>query len=496
MRLIYLFVVVLLFQFSLIGQNTERLTETLQFPREQAEVRINGVLTFVDKLHLFSYFIEWSGGPLPMKIRFASEAERTWLSENALETSEIVDFRSMVVVDREDGAERGLTQVKAVDDAYPIYGTPVLSPEMSLSEAFEGQRGVPGAVMDKLLIDRLGLEIGDIFRLGSADLILMAELVSEPDSAAGGFGLGPRTLVRTDSLERSGLIGPGSLFETEYRMRLPEGTDLAALEAEAMTLFRDSGLRWQDSRNGAPGAQAFVERVGAFIVLVGLAGLAVGGVGVSAAVRAYLSAKTPVIATLKTLGAPSRTIFATYLIQIGLISALGVALGVALGAALPLIFQPIIEARLPVPANFGLHPGPLLEAALYGALTALIFALWPLAKTEDVRAATLFREAGGTIGRLPKLVYLLAIIGLAALLVAAAAVFSGVPELALWTAAGIMGALVILGFAAMGIRALARWMSSQSWMRGRTPLRLAMAAVGGPREEAAAVRSSCPWDWA
>ncbi|MEL6658436.1 MAG: N-acetylmuramoyl-L-alanine amidase [Bacteroidota bacterium] len=76
MRLIYLFVAVLLFQFSLIGQNTERLTETLQFPREQAMVRINGVLPFVDQLPFFSYFIEWSGGPLPMKIRFATEADR------------------------------------------------------------------------------------------------------------------------------------------------------------------------------------------------------------------------------------------------------------------------------------------------------------------------------------------------------------------------------------------------------------------------------------
>jgi putative ABC transport system permease protein len=53
----------------------------------------------------------------------------------------------------------------------------------------------------------------------------------------------------------------------------------------------------------------FVDRMGAFLVLVGLAGLAVGGVGVSAAVRAYLDAKTATIATLKTLGAEARTIF-------------------------------------------------------------------------------------------------------------------------------------------------------------------------------------------
>ena len=49
---------------------------SLHFPREQAEVRINGILPFVDQLPFFSYFVEWSGGPLPMKIRFATEADR------------------------------------------------------------------------------------------------------------------------------------------------------------------------------------------------------------------------------------------------------------------------------------------------------------------------------------------------------------------------------------------------------------------------------------
>ena len=54
------------------------------------------------------------------------------------------------------------------------------------------------------------------------------------------------------------------------------------------------------------GCAEFVDRLGAFLVLVGLAGLAVGGVGISA-IRAVLSAgKTGVIATLKTLGADRR----------------------------------------------------------------------------------------------------------------------------------------------------------------------------------------------
>jgi putative ABC transport system permease protein len=89
-------------------------------------------------------------------------------------------------------------------------------------------------------------------------------------------------------------------------------------------LFADTGMRWRDARNGAPGVQEFVDRIGAFLVLVGLAGLAVGGIGVSSAVRAYLDGKIATIATLKTLGAEARTIFTVYFAQIGLLTLVGI----------------------------------------------------------------------------------------------------------------------------------------------------------------------------
>ena len=179
-------------------------------------------------------------------------------------------------------------------------GEVVLDPPIPLPDALAGSDSLPGAVMERVLKDRLGLEAGDTFRLGTQEFILSATLVTEPDSAAGGFALGPRTIVRTDDLANSSLLGAGTLFSTKYRLDLPDAAPLEALENEAETLFETSGLRWTDARNGAPGVQQFVDRLGAFLVLVGLSGLAVGGVGVSDAVRAYLSGKTGVIATLKT----------------------------------------------------------------------------------------------------------------------------------------------------------------------------------------------------
>ncbi|MEM6371612.1 MAG: FtsX-like permease family protein [Pseudomonadota bacterium] len=422
---------------------------------------------------------------LDFTYRFATPEERAWMDRVATDVSEIADFRSMAVVDGPDGAERGLTQIKAVDDAYPLIGAVELTPKIALDAALADQNGQPGAVMERALIDRLGLSVGDSFRLGTQDFTLTAELSREPDSAAGGFALGPRTIVLHDSLANAQLLAAGTLFNSKYRLTLPPDTDLAALEAQARTQFENSGLRWTDSRNGAPGVSEFVDRLGAFLVLVGLSGLAVGGVGVSAAVRAYLADKTSVIATLRTLGAERATIFQTYFLQIGALSLLGIAIGLILGALLPVLLAPVIEARLPIPARFAVYPEPLLESAIYGALTALVFTLWPLARAEDVRAATLFRDALSGTRLLPAPRYLAWIgVGLAALIICAG-LFSGTWWLTLWTAGGIAFALALLALAATGIRWLSRRAAPQA--KGRPALRWALGAISGTREGAASV---------
>ncbi len=426
------------------------------------------------------------GGDAEMSFtyRFAAPEERAFMEGIAVAVSETVDFRSMVVVDREV-PERGLTQVRGVDDNWPLYGEAGLDPPISVAEALE-TGDLPGAVMAPLLMDRLGLQVGDRFRLGTREFELRAALVDEPDGAASGFGLGPRTIVTLDGLDGSGLLQPGTLFDSQYRMALPDGHNIAALEADAQA-FEASGARWRDARNGAPGVAEFVDRIGAFLVLVGLAGLAVGGVGVSSAVRAYLDGKIATIATLKTLGAEARVIFAAYFAQVGLLTLVGIALGLLLGAGAPILFGPLIQAQLPVPVAISVYPAPLAEAALYGALTALIFTLWPLARTRQVRAAALFRDASGGARQWPEPIFVAQTGVLAAILVAAAVWLSGIPRLALGTAAGLMGALAILAISAWAIRMLARHLARGRMARGRTALRAAFGAVGGPGSEAGSV---------
>ena len=67
-------------------------------------------------------------------------------------------------------------------------------------------------------------------------------------------------------------------------MKLPSSTNLDTLASTVET----DGLKrptLADAREASPSIAEFVDRLGSFLILVGLAGLAVGGIGVSSAVR-------------------------------------------------------------------------------------------------------------------------------------------------------------------------------------------------------------------
>lgn len=421
------------------------------------------------------------GGDVEMDFtyRFAAPEEKAWMASHAARVSEVVKFRSMAVV----GEDRALTQVKAVDDLWPLVGAVGLEAG-TLADAFAVESGVPGGIMEKVLAERLGLKVGDRFKLGLQEFRLGAVLVKEPDSAAAGIGFGPRTIVRTADLAQSGLIAPGTLYETGYRLLLPAGADLEVLKVAADAAFRDNGMQWSDRRHAARGVEQFVTRLGSFLILVGLAGMAVGGVGVASAVRAFMATRVATIATLKVLGAEGALVLKVYLAQIGVISGVGVGIGLVLGAGAPVVAAPLLASVLPFPAAFGIYGAPLAQAAFYGVVTGVMFALWPLSQAIRQGAASLYRGAAPVW---PRAQHVMAMAGLLALFVGGAVWFSGSWRLALGTLGGVLAALLVLAASGFLLARLARWVARRRVVDGRPGLRLALAAIGGPRSEAMAV---------
>lgn len=297
------------------------------------------------------------------------------------------------------GDDQALVELKAVGDAYPLYGDMRLTPAQPLAEALAPRDGLWGAVAEPTLADRLGLAVGDTLRLGEATVVLRGIIDHEPDRVASVFAFGPRLMVALPALEATGLDQPGSLIRHVTKLRIEDGATPEAV-AEALTArFPDAGFRARTTDDAAPGLQRFLDNITLFLTLVGLTALLVGGIGVANAVKAYVDGRVETIGVLKTLGAPARLVFRVYLVQIGLLAVVGVILGLALGALAPWALSGVLSRLLPVELQGGLYAGPLLEAAAFGLLTALVFGLWPLSRTRDIPAAALFRASFAT--RLP-----------------------------------------------------------------------------------------------
>ncbi len=419
--------------------------------------------------------------------RFADEAERAWMETEAGALSEVVNFRGMIGAP--DG-ERALAQIKGVDGAYPLVGEVTLQ-EGEIDAALAERDGVFGAVVEQSMIDRLQLSIGDDLRLGTNTVELRGIIDIEPDREASGIGLGPRLMVSRAALDGAGLLREGSLYRVSYRLDLAEGDTAADMRNRVDEAFPDAGWRWRDLSDPSPGTTRAVERIGTFLVLVGLASLAVGGVGVSAATRGYLDRKTETIGTLKALGASGGLTVAVYLIQIMLLTLVGIAIGLVIGAGVPLMLGSTLREALPVPADFGVYPGALFEAAAYGVMTALLFSLWPLAMARETPAAVLFRDVVERGRQLPRPLYLLGLLLLFVALVGAAIYFSSNVLIGGFFVGGLVLALIAFALVAQFVRWFARWLGRRAGLtRGRPALRLALANIGGPGSETTGVMLS------
>ena len=384
------------------------------------------------------------------------------------------DLRSMARLP--DASDQALVEVKAVDDAYPLYGTFKAVPDRPLASLLAAEGSSFGAVAAPLLLERLNIAVGDTILVGNARLRITGTIDSEPDAISEGFAFAPRLLVSMKALDASGLVQTGSLVEHAYKIRAADPQSMADIADRSNKAFPQAGWSIRTSDKAAPALADNVNRFSQFLTLVGLTALIVGGVGVSNAVRAFLDAKRTTIATFKCLGAPAFVVAATYLLQILIVASAGIAAGLVLGAIAPVIAAQFMARFLPIATDPQLYPAQLLLAALFGLLTTLGFALLPLGHAREVPATALFREQGFEMRRLPSWPYLLGA-GLVVAALAALAVFTAYDRfIAVVFVVSIAAAFVVL----RAVAALVAWLARKS-PRVRSPaLRLAIGNIHRP----------------
>ena len=427
------------------------------------------------------------GGDAEFRLAYreADATERAALDAGG-RVSHAMELRAMVKIDKND-VPPTLAEVKAVDEAYPLYGVPELAPSIPLAEALaKGSDGIFGALAEPALADRLGIKVGDLLTIGSAQYRLKALLQFEPDRGLRGFSLGPRLMVAPAALDDSGLLQPGALVYHLYRIAYAPTLDGPAFLDKLRADLPKAGWRIRDLGDAASGANRFIDRTAQFLNVVGFAALLIGGIGIANAVRAYLESRAQSLAILRCLGATSNLLFAIYGLQILAMAAIGVTLGLAIGVALPFGAQSALSGYglriLP-----GFYAVPLLFATSVGLLTAACFSLLPLLRAQRIRPAQLFRALALELGSVRRVDAVpLGLIGL----VLAGLVLLGSEDrmLGMWFIIASVISLALFRLLAIGIRMLA------SALRGRAQrkawpqaIRFALGAMVRPQAPAAGI---------
>jgi putative ABC transport system permease protein len=337
-----------------------------------------------------------------------------------------------------------LVEIKGVDAGYPLYGRLETAPARPLDALLASG----GVVVEEALLARLGLAVDDPLTIGDATLTVTGVLRKEPDRAASLFTLGPRVLLNAASLDATGLVRVGSRVRHRTLLRLPASIEPTVARAAILHAMADPAVRVATFDEAQPGLRRFFDQLTAYLRLVGLTSLFVGGIGVAAAVRAFLAKKAATIAILRCLGANARTLTAVYSAQALALGALGSLAGAALGTAAQLALGPLLRPFVPFELEARPSPVAVATGLLAGLLATLLFALWPLLSARAVPPAILLRhpvDAGRVRPRRPW--------------AAATAIAGGLAALTLWQAGPLKIGAIFIGAAAgaLGVLVLGAW---------------------------------------
>ena len=407
-----------------------------------------------------------------MHVRAVGE-ERAQL-EKLGRLSETVTLRTMAR--RVDNADQALAELKGVDAAYPLAGHVILATGGSLLEALQR-----GAVVDPALLQRLGLKVGDPVMIGTEQVPVAAALKAEPDALSDRLTYGPRIFVSQATLDKSGLVKPGTLIRWRYALKLAGSKranedDLKELRARVEAGLPEAGFTITDRRDPSPQVTRTLDRLRQFLTLIGLTALLVGGVGVANAVATFIDKRRTVIATMKSVGATSRTVLLIFLAQVTIVAVIGISIGLLLGTALPLVLGALYGDLLPIHAEMTVSPLSLISAAIYGLAVSLLFTLWPLGRVERVSASVLFRDEVAPERVWPSAWIIGATIATAALLVGFAVLSSDSKRIAFY----FCGALAVIFAVFLGLGSAVTVLARRS-PRPRLPeLALAIGNLGAP----------------
>ncbi len=344
--------------------------------------------------------------PNPIAETVVREAE-----QRGLATGRTLGFASMLMA-----ADRlQLTEIKAVNEAYPLRGILRVAPAPFAPEKAADQGPLPGTVwLDTRLASVLEAAVGDTVAVGKADLRVSQVLSYEPDRGGDLFSIGPRLMMNLADIPSTDLVQPGS--RVKHRLLVAGEAATVADYRSWLTTRLAAGESLQGVRDARPELRMALDRAQRFLGLAALVSVVLAGVAVAVATKRYADRHLDPAAIMRCLGAVQgfvNRVFSIQMLVLGLGASLaGCTLGYLAQEGLAAMLADLLPAALPSPS-----PAPVLTGLATGLVTLLGFGLPPLIRLRNVPPSRVLRRDlaplpaqgwlvyGSAVGALTLLIY-------------------------------------------------------------------------------------------
>ncbi|WP_156111609.1 ABC transporter permease [Thalassospira australica] len=285
-----------------------------------------------------------------------------------------------------------LSELKAIDQTYPLYGEISLTPDITLEDALMPENDLPGAVVGPELLEHGKFAIGDLILLGGRPHQIRAVITTEPERKFRLFSLGPRVIVGLDGYRENPLLAPGKQVYWYARLKVPAGKDRSheQIIANIEDKFPDSGWRIVNAADGVPGMERIGDFASAFVSLIGLAIFAIAMSAIHNALIADLSARRRRFAIMRGLGARPHQIATSLIWQIGLITSVAVFVAILLTTVTGQFVFPYLRDQLGFDIRSDFTSAPLIVSFVYGFVT--LVAIGPISTACLTPPSHLFRH--------------------------------------------------------------------------------------------------------
>ena len=304
------------------------------------------------------------------------------------EVSTSIEFATMI---SREGESPVFTELRAVDNNYPLYGEIQAIPEDASEKIFANTQK-PTVLINESIQNLLNVSQGD-------DVVIMGQkfevagLVSSVPDLAESAVFGEFAMISKGSYQQFGLSSGGSFLDHEYRIKFNKSTEAAEQEGlvNSIIAYDDTIVTRLPGESGQSLSRV-IDNFSNFLNLISVSAMIIAGIGISNTLLSFVNQSNTSIAVKKSIGFSSSFIQTMYFYEIILILILTSVIAYLIG-----VFSPLLANEL-LPKSLGIDLQPTFSLIGYlnilfiGLLVVLIFSIPSLYSISEIKAASLFRN--------------------------------------------------------------------------------------------------------